>query len=262
MDVRKSCFIAALCCIIFYLLITHCRTLVRPSSRTVYCIMITGKSATRARFAVLAIDNFMQQTYDDRKLLIINHGEPVINKASHGQGPVVERIVTKGNQTLGHLRNIALSMVPDGAMWCPWDDDDHRSPTFITTLVINKVKVAVMLRNRIEYSLDNDVCWAASFRSGWIVTVLCDKRRDLVYADLDTLEDVPLKIRLNAMNVSVIDNEPLLYIRSRHGDNTSPYVDMAQTSANVSNTIADVSEYPIGEVRMTEVLRRMLPYKA
>ncbi|MCZ6913924.1 MAG: hypothetical protein O7C59_05330 [Rickettsia endosymbiont of Ixodes persulcatus] len=44
-------------------------------NKSIYCLMITGKDDYRYEFAKISIINFLMQTYDNKYLVIINHGQ-------------------------------------------------------------------------------------------------------------------------------------------------------------------------------------------
>ena len=69
---------------------------------------------------------------------------------------IKEYMVSKNNKTLGDLRNISLSHVPNGVIWTTWDDDDWRHETYLSVLynelirLNNAQKMKLPLKNEIR----------------------------------------------------------------------------------------------------------------
>ena len=202
----------------------------------VYCLMVTGKDKCRIDFARKSVSNFLEQDYDNKVLVIINHSrDKVITSDTSDtlQRPsnIFEFYVDKdgNNLTLGELRNISLNMVPINAIWTTWDDDDVRSPTYISQLyskmVENKSDV-VVFTHRTEFNANNKFVWASNLKSGFpIVFAKADLR--VQYTNLNSMED--LNIISGFKNLGKIvytwaDNDISLYIRTVHSNNTSFYV--------------------------------------
>ena len=197
----------------------------------VYAIMVTGKTNERMRFARMAIQNFKDQTYPNKKLIILNHHPSHVLVHAPDPNILEVRIDKTPMLTLGGLRNMALNMVPIDALWTPWDDDDLRAPHFLAYLVkhLRHEDYAVSFANRLEVNLTNGFVWGVTLRGQGTVHILSrayDRR--INYLDKDTMEDVNLykDITRYGHTIRVItDNDPALYVRTVHGDNTSLYVD-------------------------------------
>jgi hypothetical protein len=189
-------------------------------SSPIYCIMITGKSKCRNDFAQRAVSNFTEQSYPNKYLIIINHGHhSVLNENIKN---INEITINKGTLTLGALRNRALTHVPSNALWTVWDDDDYRVPDYLTFLYTHlKTFDAVCFTRRIEYNYNSGLVWGAELKSGF-VTLLARKDPLTQYLDVDTMEDTEL-ISSFTKTVVVQDNNPEIYIRVVHKDNTSLY---------------------------------------
>lgn len=204
----------------------------------IYCIMITGKDDKRLEYAVKSIANFVDQTYPNKILLIMNHNSKRIltDDIVKNVPNVFEYNFNILKHNLGSVRNIALSFVPDDALWTTWDDDDYRYPSYLL-LMYQYLKtnnaVAATLSNRIDYNIKTDFMYLASRKDGF-VTVLCKKHKNIAYLPKTTFEDVELLKRITDVGkLIVIKNEPHLYIRLIHDNNTSLYVD------NNKNSIKD-----------------------
>jgi hypothetical protein len=197
-----------------------------PLEPTVYAIMVTGKDERRVAFARhIGIKNFDMQDYQHKKMIIVNHGNTKV--LTRPRDDIFELMVTKGNMTLGDLRNIALELVPLNAIWYVHDDDDFRQTHYISHLLTTLLKsksIAVFLKNRLEYNLANGFTFKSSFSYG-NTHIMCIKLDRLKYMSKDTLEDTSLQKDIKSFKKKYIalDNDPKLYIRIIHQNNTSPF---------------------------------------
>ena len=188
----------------------------------VYCLMITGYNRERLNYARKSIDNFNNQTYKNKYLIILNQSNISLKTK---QQNILEVKVDK--LTLGELRNMSLELVPPNAIWTIWDDDDYRNKEYISTMVsiMNENNVnSVFFKNRIEYNKTNNFSFIMTLKTGFM-TMFCKKDPFVKYAHVFTNEDVPVKqYILNNMSTYIYDNDPKMYIRLIHNDNTSVYV--------------------------------------
>jgi hypothetical protein len=190
--------------------------------------MITGGDTTRTKLVKLSIDNFREQTHKNAHLVIMNHGDTPIPSIELMYN-VTEIRITKRKQTLGDLRNMAFEYVPYNGLFCVWDDDDYRSPSFLgllyTAMKRNGAN-AVCFTNRLEYNMNNMFAWETYWAQGF-VHVLARKHYKIRYDNVDSMEDVHLLDRMrDAYNVfTIANNDPRIYVRLIHKTNTSLYVD-------------------------------------
>lgn len=194
----------------------------------IYCIMITGKNEDRYKFVDIAVRNFNEQTYENKYLLIINHGSKSLEEIVDDR--IIEVRFNKTERlTLGDMRNYALDLVPLDALWTIWDDDDWRHSRYIELMYKNmkdhKADV-VFIKNRLEYNLSNGFVYRARFEKG-MPFVLAKKNEVIRYLQKDSLEDIRLlnDFELHSKKIYLISNDPRWYIRTLHGQNTSLYVD-------------------------------------
>jgi hypothetical protein len=203
----------------------------------VYCLLITGKNSDRYKFIPLAIQNFQDQTYQNKFLIIINHGDQSLKNLECNN--IKEIRFTKGQMKLGDMRNFSLEMVPLGALFTLWDDDDWRHKRYIELLVKNLSggSDAVFFKNRLDYNANNGFIYRARFEKG-MPFLLVRKFDSLKYLSKESLEDIRLQndIELHNKSIKIIDNDPRWYIRTIHGQNTSLYVD------NNKNKIVNYSD--------------------
>jgi len=225
-----------------------------PSKRTpppIYAIMITGKDACRVEFARASVSNFQEQDYGgEKRLIIINHGRERVTDtdmtAIDTTLNIFEFHVAKDKHSLalGDLRNIALELVPIDALWTVWDDDDYRSPQYMSTLQKHMHKTradAVVFTSRTEYNHNTGLVWKMKLKSGF-VTVLAKQDKRIKYQSKDSMEDSDLVSTLRRLKkVATLDTDSTLdsaydfYIRTVHTGNTSLYVDQAKQNTNNSS---------------------------
>jgi hypothetical protein len=211
-----------------------------------YCLMITGKDDTRYKFAKVGIINFNYQSYPNKYLIIINHGHKKLlaDKIDN----IIEIMVDKKGKTLGDLRNLSLSYVPNGSIWTTWDDDDWRVENYLEELydVLTKNDAdVVVFKNRIDYNLNNNASWIASFDTGTMIFTMY-KDPKIVYDSLDSNEDRVIKDNINTFKKVIIhDNDPIFYVRNIHKTNTSIFVDATRNSHIQYADTSDYHEYPV-----------------
>jgi len=224
----------------------------------IYCLMVTGKDKKRNEFAEISILNFNLQTYTNKKLVIINHGEFNIE---YEQNPNIIYVKTdKINKTLGDLRNVSLKYVPVDSIWTTWDDDDWRSNDYLEKLyfeLINSKSRMLLIKNRLEYNLQSKFAWESTMKSGfyWFFGFY-DKR--LNYESLDTFEDGIIKQLLKLYNIKtkIYDNDHRMYLRFVHKNNTSLFVDSEKK--NIINY--DLQESDFFEKNISEINNNYVNY--
>lgn len=230
----------------------------------IYCIMITGKDTQRLCLAKFAIKNFKDQFYPNKKLIILNQTKKVVSTLSD---PLIAEFMIPG-QTLGDLRNIALQMVPINALWTVWDDDDYRSQDYLTLLQNqmekNKSDV-VIFTNRIECNLYSKFVWRIRLRSGF-VTLLAKQDLRVKYKSINTMEDVDIISDFRALGkkIEIWNNDnPEIYIRLVHGNNTSLFVDknkkLIENHGSPCNN-SNYNEFNIPEHDQERILNFMFNY--
>lgn len=225
----------------------------------VVCIMITGKNACREHFAKRAIDNFYEQDYPNKRLVIINHSPDYRVLQSDKSDMIYEFHVPKTPPTtLGDLRNIALAMVPPDAIWTTWDDDDYRAPDYLSIMLnaLNKTNADVLaFKHRTEYNINNGFVWNIHLETGFPLLFAKQDMR-VLYKRQDTMEDTDMlsNYRKLGKKITIHDNDPRLYIRLVHGSNTSLYVD--RNKEHVASTTSAPStaspSFPYSENTVSE----------
>lgn len=229
----------------------------------VYCVMVTGKDGFRNCIARASLYNFDIQTYSNKHMIIINHGRYRVGNRQ--QENLTEIVVDKGNMSLGDLRNLALSHVPPGILWTTWDDDDWRDPHYIEELIHARKVVGcdvLCLTRRCEHDLNTNFSWVSERRDGFVLFV-APRHTDIKYLQADTMEDVRILGDYKSLGMTVfpyIENDPALYIRVVHQNNTSQWVRPGKMSVRKATGSKDVyNEYPLG-TEQQEVVRKIISW--
>jgi hypothetical protein len=229
-----------------------------PAKPPIYCIMITTES--RRDFAKVSIRNFHKQQYSNKYLIIINQSDKRVGPSTSDN--VLEMFTTQDeDRTLGELRNMGLALVPPDALWTTWDDDDLRSHIYLNTLLGHMRSTnsdVVTITERVEYNTLNGFAYVAGFRSGFM-TVLAKSLPDLVYSHHNTLEDVHMRkvAKQKYKFHSIVHNDPTLYVRFVHENNTSPYAKPHKNnvrSTQKGNTLFERALYPSERESLHKIL--------
>lgn len=190
------------------------------------CIMITGKDEKRLQYARKSINNFLEQTYKNKLLVIINHHKKRVSHDIISKHVFEFHVDKDDSMTLGDLRNIALQLVPHNASWTTWDDDDYRQPTYLEYLAsFKKYDNIVAISQRIDYNSNNDMSWVCHKFDGFVLFLAPFDNR-LKYMSRDSLEDINILEHAKDLGykIKVVRNNPCIYVRLIHTTNTSLYV--------------------------------------
>jgi hypothetical protein len=195
-----------------------------PELPLVTAVMPTSGNPTRRRLAKLAIESFRQQSYANRRLLILNHGEVPFNLPDEN---IAEAMVTRP-ATLGELRNIAFEFITEGYV-TTWDDDDwHARPRMAYQLaqLQGYQKQAAILTSYTTLDLATGEAFVRSCKAfscgGCCGTIMFSAQEAARYTALDRKEDTLFALHFAAkQELHLAENSPLLYIRTCHSDNTS-----------------------------------------
>ncbi len=200
--------------------------------------MITGKPGRR-HLAKAAIRSWINQSYPNTELVIINDGTPLVPDGGicesdlqseteanewgtvpchikeYGQGP---------GKSLGELRNIGLE-ITKGEYVIQWDDDDWYGPERISQQVNAAAKGhCVLLKKQIRYSFLNDSAfvmdWKFPATPAIPGTILHENKPGLSYPSQGKKEDEVFVQKHFDGRCVVLDNNPSLYVRFFHGGNT------------------------------------------
>jgi glycosyltransferase involved in cell wall biosynthesis len=115
--------------------------------------MVTA--AGRLEYAKRSIQCFVDQTYPNKELVIVNEGPVEYQHQIEAtlNGTPARVIWLRGKYTLGELRNISI-YAASGDIICQWDDDDFSFPTRLTAQYSRLKRAgaaAAYLTNQLHY---------------------------------------------------------------------------------------------------------------
>lgn len=215
------------------------------SSDKVTCIMIT---ANRLKLAERSIHCFMNQTYKNKELLVIDDGiedlEPLLNKYIPNQYHY-HRIKKKEGQNLGYLRNLGLDLA-QGNYIAQWDDDDWYHPDRLK-IQINGLsdgsgacilQATLMHLSNKEYMNHPYIGWLPAGVPG---TIVHRKDHHARYPIEARGEDTTFLDHWRKLGLKVLSMDySYLFIRCFHGNNTWEEVHF---SRRIRNNIKDSVSY-------------------
>lgn len=217
----------------------------KDGDETIYCVMVTKHD--RREFMLHSVRNFKEQDYQNKRLVIISESKevhPTLNDERILQMPV-----SRGSGvTLGALRNIAFSAIPERALFTVWDDDDVRSTDYLSTLKGELGKNDfIMFTKRIEYNMNTDFSFVMELKPGFVL-YFGRKYKDIEYEDVNVNEDVQLRETIKAKyKTKVFENDPKLYIRVVHSDNTSLLVNEGKKKVRDTGSNSMYFEHEINQ---------------
>lgn len=187
----------------------------------VSCLMVTKNRAYLAKRAIFC---FLQQTYLQKELIIIDDGEEselaaFIRQFPHPQ--ITYYHLPCESLTLGELRNVAVTKAT-GTYLAQWDDDDLSDP--------QRLELQMLIVRAFQADgcfLDSIYAWwphqkklARSVRRVWEGTLICRKEILPQYPSQRRGEDTDVvQFVLNNYRIAAIDL-PELYIYGIHQNNT------------------------------------------
>lgn len=190
----------------------------------VSALMVTGM-AGRLHMARQAVKCFLDQSYPNKELVIVNDGDYlVLPPELAGRHDILElRIPRTFATTLGDLRNLAMANAK-GDWMIQWDDDDWYAPDRIHHQMLDcHLGIPSLLNYQVRYSFPNN----SAFEIKWdgkiagIPGTICFPKTGVTYRNEHRHEDS--HFILDAFpETNVIDNTyaPALYVRFYHGANT------------------------------------------
>jgi hypothetical protein len=190
----------------------------------VSALMITGKNAERYPLARVSMGCFLDQTWSNKELVIINHGAEKVCKSPDSR--IKEVFVTKGpGITLGDLRNWSIENASGD--WCmTWDDDDWHHPTRMENQMANsREKHLSTFMWQVRCSLTNNCAFYDKMPTGQQMSVLYERSTPARYLSLEVREDTKFmdwfseRIICVDNSVSNVQCDPTQYIRFYHGRN-------------------------------------------
>lgn len=187
----------------------------------VSCVMVTARRPQRAK---LAVECFLNQTYPNTELVIVDDG-PTDELADFVSGLSDDRIrmirMSPTEATLGQLRNDSVAH-SSGQFVCQWDDDDLSDPGRLwwqMGLLLEHGATACMLeRWTLLWTAGPRV--AIGTRRLWEGSLVARKDAIGQYPDVARGEDSPVVQRLVDHESVLVLDHPLLYTYVIHGGNT------------------------------------------
>jgi hypothetical protein len=189
--------------------------------------MITGKDDDRIQLARKSVANFDQLDYDKKHLIIINHHPTEKVLVDNLIKNKFEFYIEKTPEvTLGYMRNVALQLVSHKGYWTTWDDDDYRHSSYLANFAKHiQSNTVVAISSRLEYNTNNATSWVGTKSDGFVLFLAPFDNR-ITYTNTDSMEDMNIlqDIKDLGYKIKVLKNDPKLYIRYIHKNNTSLYV--------------------------------------
>lgn len=188
----------------------------------VSALMLTGKCPEREPMARVAVRCFLNQTWPNKQLVIINHGPYTL---ATGDPRIKEiKVVKNEDVTLGDMRNRSIDE-SDGEWLIQWDDDDWHHPARMEIQMEHaRMDCLVTFLWQIRLNLLNETAFYDKMDGGQHMSILFNRKITYRYLPLEIREDTEFK--RNFKQVEAIDNsvlnphcDPLMYIRTFHGRN-------------------------------------------
>lgn len=190
-------------------------------------ILVTGKSAERFPLARRAVVAWQRQLFaSQHSLLVINdHPELSLFNGTAPQG--IREIRLSQRYTLGELRNIGIDEAKTDYL-VQWDDDDYSHPSRLMWQIehtqqgrasIFQYEIHCDLTGTIDASFVNN---GRSIRTGGFPgTMMWPRKSGCRFRAIGKREDTEFVLALNKACVcDVLPNDPVLYCRCYHGNNT------------------------------------------
>ena len=181
---------------------------------------------TRDRYHLArhALNAFLNQTYAQRELLIIDDGtcNKLADDIARRNDPRLRLVRLKDeNLSLGALRNLAVGNAA-GDYVCQWDDDDLSDPRRLeiqlASLLASGARASFLSRWLIWQPQKKRMMVSAS--RVWEGSMLCEKEIMPRYGELRRGEDTPVADAICARHKVTHLNIPRLYVYVGHGNNT------------------------------------------
>lgn len=190
---------------------------------TVTCLCLTRN---RREWLPKAIASFLDQTYEDRKLLIVSDGEDISDLVPGDER--IRLITVKDAMLIGDKRNAGVAAA-DTDLICHWDDDDFSAPGRLADQVGRLIDSgrAVTGYHSIKFT-DGEVWYRYNGTPNWAFdTSLCYRRDFWERHEFGSINDgLEANFRAAAIRekqFTSADGSDLLYA-TIHAGNTGPRV--------------------------------------
>lgn len=116
--------------------------------------------SSRLRFINNVIDNFKRQTFEKKRLVIVENGESVSKFPDIGQD--ITLMSAKGVST---SKNIGLNYLKEkgNVFWTSFDEDDYYGPNYLEELVENSDKADIIGKTNSFIHFDEDKMYLLDF---------------------------------------------------------------------------------------------------
>lgn len=178
--------------------------------------MVTGKPRGMAGLPQMAVRCFLNQTYENKELLIINHGEEKF------KGKNVREIKVNKTDSLhiGQLRNMAFDAA-QGDWLMTFDDDDFCASDRMAYQAERTPDGRMsLLKNRIVHDLETGESIIRTTPVGFGSTMIYPRNTENRYENWINNSDG--WFRCMFLDKILLDNPPELYIYNHHGKNLTP----------------------------------------
>lgn len=195
-----------------------------------FAVMVTGGTDSRRLMGEYSLRSFLQQTYKNKYLIIVNHGNWEFEVPSESKSRVVQVRVPQ-SLTVGRMRNLAFNYMHKDAFWMSWDDDDWRHPSLVALQVGSMLGLGLngcSIRNQVKYQVGSNAAWMHSLPVGFFGFAGAIMGRCSIserYPDTSSDEDSIFwrEYIKNGMCIQ-IENPHHYYIRFLHGSNASKHL--------------------------------------
>lgn len=194
---------------------------ISKKTEKIYAVMITGKDDFHKFLAEKSIQSFLQQTYPNKHLIIVNDGNYSLGNIDKEN---ITEIKLDKKHILGALRNIGIKQIPENGIYLQWDDDDWHHPDLIKKQYQYMQKNSAdgcILKNQIVYCFKTNAAWLTARKSGIEGTIMCRKKGGIFYPEDAKGEDsIFLKDYKTKYKLIKWENPEHFYLRFVHGHNT------------------------------------------
>lgn len=192
----------------------------KPQYEKIYAVMITGKDSFHKLLAMNSIKSFLNQTYPNKHLIIVNDGDYSL---AHINPELITEIKLENKQVLGKLRNIGLRYIPENGVYLQWDDDDWHHPKLMEEQyksMISSEAQLCLLQNQVQYAFKINSSWVKKNNTGIMGTIMCRKKNNIKYPIISKSEDDYFLRKYAKYPKAVFNNPAHYYLRFIHGYNT------------------------------------------
>jgi len=187
----------------------------------VSCVCVTGKTeeATR-RFLPGAVQSFMDQTYDNKELVVV-YDCPDSWIALPGMEGSYIKWVKQPKQVLGALRNSGLAAAR-GQLVCQWDSDDWHHPDRLKLQVSHHIQsggLPTFLEWQLAYDWTTNTASSRYLGYTYIHGTILHAKPCQPYPEVEREEDTEFQRQWPKQQV-IIEHDPAIYVRFFHGENT------------------------------------------